>query len=172
MEISFKIKISKIQAFIFDIDGVFTDGTILVGSDDVFRSFSMRDGYAVQMAVNQGYLIGVVSGAKQDSVKKRMEGLGVQDVYLAVPTDKKIEFVNYFISKHGLTQDQVLYMGDDVPDWLVMKSLDVLSCCPADAIKDVKEVCHYICEQKGGTGAVREIIELVMRKQGKWLKGF
>jgi 3-deoxy-D-manno-octulosonate 8-phosphate phosphatase (KDO 8-P phosphatase) len=172
MDIKLKAKLSKITTFVFDVDGVFTDATLLVGEGDVQRVFNVRDGYAVQIAIKSGYRMAVISGGKQKSIATRLSGLGVQDVYLSVGTDQKLPTLQKYMSEKGLNEEEILFIGDDIPDYLLMTSTRVLSCCPADATQEVKNVSDYISPIVGGRGAVRDVIELVMKAQGKWMKVF
>jgi 3-deoxy-D-manno-octulosonate 8-phosphate phosphatase (KDO 8-P phosphatase) len=164
MDIKLKSKLSKITTFVFDVDGVFTDATLIVGESDVQRIFNVRDGYAVQIAVKSGYRMAVISGGKQKSIATRLSGLGIQDVYLSVATDKKL--LVFF------QEEEILFIGDDIPDYLLMKNTKVLACCPADATEEVKGICDFITPNIGGKGAVRDVIELVMKAQNKWMKAF
>lgn len=172
MDIKLKSKLSKITTFVFDVDGVFTDATLLVGEDDVQRVFNVRDGYAVQIAVKSGYRMAVISGGKQKSIATRLRGLGIQDVYLAVGTDQKLPVFQEYISERELQEEEILFIGDDIPDYLLMKNTKVLACCPADATEEVKGICDFITPNIGGKGAVRDVIELVMKAQDKWMKVF
>ncbi len=156
----------NIKAFVLDIDGVLTDATILVTeTGEQLRRFNVRDGYAMQLAVKKGYLICVISGGKSQTVTLRLKGLGITDVHLGV--DKKLDVYRNFISERGLTDQQVMYMGDDIPDIPVMKVVGAPT-CPADAVEEVKAASMYISARNGGCGCVREVIEKVMRLQGKW----
>ncbi len=170
MDIKLKSKLNKISTFIFDVDGVFTDATLTVGDTDVTRTFNVRDGYAVQMAVKSGYNIAIISGGKQESIAKRMRALGVQDVYLSVPTDKKLQYFDEYINSKNINENEVLFVGDDIPDYLVMTERNILSCCPADAVSEVIHIADYISTITGGKGVVRDVIELVMKSQDKWMK--
>jgi 3-deoxy-D-manno-octulosonate 8-phosphate phosphatase (KDO 8-P phosphatase) len=172
MDIKLKSKLSKITTFVFDVDGVFTDATLLVGESDVQRVFNVRDGYAVQIAVKSGYRMAVISGGKQKSIATRLSGLGIQDVYLSVGTDQKLSVFQEYIAKNNLQEEEVLFIGDDIPDYLLMKNTNVLACCPADATEEVKGICDFITPNIGGKGAVRDVIELVMKAQNKWMKVF
>jgi 3-deoxy-D-manno-octulosonate 8-phosphate phosphatase (KDO 8-P phosphatase) len=172
MDIKLKSKLLKINTFIFDVDGVFTDATLLVGENDVQRFFNVRDGYAVQMAIKSGYKIAVISGGKQKSIFTRLSSLGITDIFLGVSTDKKLEIFDFYLEKHALEPTQTLFLGDDIPDYLVMKNRETLACCPADAVQEVKNIAHYISPFKGGKGVVRDSIELVMKTQNKWMKVF
>ncbi len=172
MEIRLKARLGKITTFIFDVDGVFTDATLLVGADDVQRFFNVRDGYAVQMALKQGYRMAVISGGKQESIAKRLKGLGITDVFLNVGTDQKPEVFDQYVKDHGLNEDEIIFVGDDIPDYLIMTQRNVLAACPQDAVSEVREICHYCSEISGGKGVVRDVIELVMKYQQKWMKVF
>jgi 3-deoxy-D-manno-octulosonate 8-phosphate phosphatase (KDO 8-P phosphatase) len=172
MDIQLKSKLSKITTFVFDVDGVFTDATLIVGESDVQRIFNVRDGYAVQIAVKSGYRMAVISGGKQKSIATRLSGLGIQDVYLSVATDKKLLVFQEYIALNNLQEEEILFIGDDIPDYLLMKNTKVLACCPADATEEVKSICDFITPNFGGKGAVRDVIELVMKAQNKWLKVF
>jgi len=162
-----KQKLHKISCFVFDVDGVLTDGSlILLPTGEQVRTMNIRDGYAMQHAVKQGYRIIIISGGKSEAVKTRLNGLGITDVYLGNETKDKtlIEVMN----NYGLKTEQVLYMGDDVPDISAMK-LCGLPTCPADAAPEIKEISLYISDRKGGQGCVRDIIEQTLRLHGKWL---
>lgn len=165
-------RLKQITTFVFDVDGVFTDGTLLVGAHDVQREFSVRDGYAVQMALKNGFRVAVISGGKQESIRTRLSGLGIPDVFLSVGTAQKPEVMAKYLAQYALQAEEVLYMGDDLPDYLVMKQFPVLSACPADAVAEVKEESHYISPKKGGDEAVRDVIEMVLKAQNKWMKVF
>jgi 3-deoxy-D-manno-octulosonate 8-phosphate phosphatase (KDO 8-P phosphatase) len=145
---------------------------LIVGESDVQRIFNVRDGYAVQIAVKSGYRMAVISGGKQKSIATRLSGLGIQDVYLSVATDKKLLVFQEYIALNNLQEEEILFIGDDIPDYLLMKNTKVLACCPADATEEVKGICDFITPNIGGKGAVRDVIELVMKAQNKWMKAF
>lgn len=162
----FLTRLKDIKAFVLDIDGVLTDGTVHVTeTGEQLRRFHVRDGYAMQRAVKNDYLICVISGGKSASVMVRLKGLGITEIYLGV--DRKLEVYNDFIKRHGLMPSQVMYMGDDIPDIPVMRQAG-LAVCPADAVPEVKEVSSYISVKDGGAGCVRDVIEKVLKIQGKW----
>lgn len=172
MDIRLKSKIEKITTFVFDVDGVFTDASLIVSDSSVDRVFNVRDGYAVQMAMKSGYNLAVISGGKQESIRTRLAGLGIQEIALSVSTDGKPAEMQKLIDKWGLKEEEILYIGDDIPDLLLMNAFKVLKVCPADAENEVKEIVDYMCETKGGKGAVREVIKLIMKEQHKWMKVF
>ena len=143
-------KLHDVRAFIFDVDGVLTDGTVHVTeSGEQLRSFNIKDGYALQLAVKRGYPVAIISGAKSQGVRLRLQGLGITDIYLAV--DNKIDTFHAFMREHGVEADRIAYMGDDIPDLPVMK-LAGLAVCPADAVDDIKAVSLYISHTAGGRG--------------------
>ena len=156
----------NINTFIFDIDGVLTDGTVLVLENGLqARRMSIKDGYALQLAVKKGYAVLAVSGAAASPVIDRLNKLGIKEVHMAV-TDKK-SFVKNFISTQRLATNQVLYMGDDMPDLEVMSFVG-LPACPADAITEIKKISKYVSPYNGGYGCVRDVIEQVLRLNGDW----
>ncbi len=170
MDLRFKSKLKKITTFIFDVDGVFTDGRLIVGDTEVQRVFHVRDGYAVQMAAKADYKMAIISGGKQESIKKRLGGLGIKDIFLAVPTTDKLKVFDRYLSDNNLKEEEVLFLGDDLPDYEIMKHRKVLSCCPADAVAEVKKVANYTAKRKGGDEVVREVIEMVLKAREDWLK--
>lgn len=162
-------KLKSIDTFIFDIDGVLTDGmvTILPNGDQV-RNMNIKDGYALQFAVKQGYKVAAISGGKSKSVLLRLQGLGVKDVHLSI--ENKIKQFHEYVEANNLNVDNILYMGDDIPDLEVMRETG-FAACPKDAAHEIREVSNFISGKKGGEGCVRDIIEQTMRIQGKWLNG-
>jgi len=159
-------KLSQITAFVFDVDGVLTDGTVLVTeSGEQLRRFSIKDGYALQLAVKRGFKIAIITGGRSQSIVSRLTGLGISDVYLGV--EHKTEKFEEFLLAYDLSADQILYMGDDVPDYPVMKLVG-LATCPADAAEEIKTISAYISPVKGGQGCVRDVIEKVLKVQGLW----
>lgn len=165
-------RIKNVKTLIFDVDGVFTDASLLVGETDVQRVFNVRDGYAVAMCRKAGYKMAIITGGKQKSIETRLKGLGIEDVFLKVPTDKKLEIFDAFIQKNKLKEEEVLYVGDDIPDLLLMQARNIVKVCPADAVDEVLEIADYISPKIGGRGVVRDAIELVMKIQGTWLTVF
>lgn len=165
-------RLKKISTFVFDVDGVFTDSTLLISKDDVMRTFNIKDGYAVQMAKKNGFNLAVISGGKQDSIVSRMSSIGIDEVFIKIGTAQKPSCFKDYLDSHRLQPEEVLYMGDDIPDLLLMKAFSVFSCCPADAVPEVLAQADYVSHAVGGRGAVREVVELVMKAQDKWLKTF
>lgn len=164
---NYKKRLHAIRAFIFDVDGVLGSSIVLLhSSGELLRTMNIKDGYALQYAVRQGYLIGIISGGKSDAVKQRFENLGIRDVYMA--SSSKIDCYNDFIKKYNLTDEAVLYVGDDIPDLQVMKKAGI-AVCPSDASEEIKSVSDYISPYKGGEGCAREIIKQVLKLQGKWM---
>jgi 3-deoxy-D-manno-octulosonate 8-phosphate phosphatase (KDO 8-P phosphatase) len=163
----FKEELAKVKAFVFDIDGVLSTQTIGLNVFGVpNRTVNLRDGYALQLAVKKGFLIGIISGSSSKDYQKRLKMLGITDVYLN--SRLKIEHFNHFVAKHKLDKKEVLYMGDDIPDLQVMKDCGV-PVCPADADSEIRQVSVYISDRRGGEGCVRDVIEQTLRLQDKWL---
>lgn len=159
---------SKITTFIFDVDGVMTDGSVQSFADgEHARTFYIKDGYAIEKAIQNGYNLIVISGGFEKGVHNRLTFLGVKDIFLGVKD--KLELYNNYKKEKHLNEDQILYMGDDIPDYKMLKLVG-LPTCPNDAANDIKEICTYISPFNGGRGAVRDVIEKVMKSQGKWLK--
>ena len=159
-------KLKLIKAFIFDVDGVLTDGIVHVTeAGEQLRQFNIKDGYALQLAVKRGYKMAVISGGKSAGVKLRLQGLGITDIFMGV--DSKTEVYTQFISNYQLQAEEILYMGDDIPDLPVMK-LAGLPVCPADAVEEIKAISAYISPKNGGKGCVRDVIEKVLKIQNKW----
>ena len=157
---------AQIKAFVFDMDGVLTDGTVLVmpGGEWV-RKMHIRDGYALQLAVKKGYKVAVISGSSSGPVQERLAKLGVHAVYMNIP-DKKACLLQY-MQEQGLRREELLYMGDDVPD-LEVSTMAGISACPLDAATDMRDQVQFISTFPGGWGCVREVIEKVLRLQGQW----
>ncbi len=164
--LNFKERLSFIKAFVFDVDGVFTNGQLLIlHTGEQLRTMNIRDGYAVQLAVKLGYPIAIISGGDEKSVVLRMEKLGVKDIYLPAPD--KCKAFREFTVRYNLNPDTVLYMGDDMPDYEVIQLAGIRT-CPSDADSAIKNLAHYISGFSGGKGCVRDVIEQTLRAQGKW----
>ncbi|WP_293872418.1 HAD-IIIA family hydrolase [Flavobacterium sp.] len=166
MEKSYKELLNNITTFIFDVDGVLTDSSVhITSTGEMLRIMNIRDGYAMKAALESGYNICIISGGNNEGIRIRLKNLGLNDIHLASP-DKVATFKEY-IQLYNINADQVLYMGDDIPDYHVMQLVG-LPVCPQDASPEIKAISKYISHKKGGKGAVREIIEQVMKVQGKW----
>ncbi len=156
----------QVTTFVFDVDGVLTDGTLIVLPGGLMaRKMNVKDGYALQLAVKRGYNVAVISGGASDEVAERLLKLGVKEVFMRV-IDKVSILENYLLAKNS-TWHKTLYMGDDIPDLEVMKRAGV-ACCPADAVAEIKEVSAYISHTNGGCGCAREVIEKVLKLRGDW----
>jgi 3-deoxy-D-manno-octulosonate 8-phosphate phosphatase (KDO 8-P phosphatase) len=170
MEKSYKQYLSQINTLIFDVDGVLTNGIVTVLSNgELIRQMNIKDGYALRTAVNAGLRVCIITGGKNEGVKIRLENLGIKDVYMGA--HDKIEQYHELVDMYNLQSENVLYMGDDVPDYPVMKLVG-LACCPNDAATEIQQIAKYISDKKGGEGCVRDIIEQILRVQGKWESNF
>lgn len=167
---NYKELLKNINTFVFDYDGVMTSGDVLVDGNGIpLRSSDVKDGYALQLAARLGYNIAVITGGYSISIEKRMMMLGVKDVF--VRSANKMEVLQKYMEANNLKPEQILYMGDDLPDYPVMKMVG-LPVCPADASPEIKDISLYISNRNGGKGAVRDIIEQVLKAQDKWMKDF
>lgn len=163
---SYKEQLKNIKAFVFDVDGVFTDGSVyLLPGGNMCRVMNVLDGYAVVKALKNNYLIGVITGGNDEMVKHRISYLGIEDYY-AKSHDKMADFED-FKNKHQLKNEEILTMGDDIPDLHIMKN-SAIAACPENAVPEIKGIATYISPARGGSGAVRDVIEQVMKAQGKW----
>ena len=159
--------LADVKAFIFDYDGVMTDGTVYMDADgDPLRTSNVKDGYALQLAVKLGYHVAVISGAVSTNITKRMHSLGVRDVFVGVP-DKVVQ-LEAFLRQYGLRPGQVAFMGDDIPDLRVMQQVGVPA-CPADAAEEVKAISRFVSARPGGQGCVRDLVEQTLKVQGRWM---
>ena len=164
---NFKEDLARVKAFIFDIDGVLSLQTISLNSFGVpNRTVNLRDGYALQLAMKKGYHIGIISGSSSKDYQKRLKRLGVSDIYLK--SRNKLDDFKGFLKKHGLDKSDVLFMGDDIPDFEVMKEAGI-PVCPSDADSEIKQISSYISDKKGGEGCARDVIEQVLRLHNKWM---
>lgn len=156
----------KITTFIFDVDGVLTDGSLLLlENGQQARRMNIKDGYALQLAVKTGYRILIVSGSQSVQVRQRLEKLGITDIHMSVMDKQKL--VEEYIKKNNLQKGEVLYMGDDIPDLPPMTFVS-LPCCPSDAANEVKDASVYISSINGGYGCVRDVIEKVLKLNDHW----
>ncbi len=167
---SYKELMNTITTFIFDVDGVLTNGMIhITPQGELLRVMNIRDGYALKTAIENGYNVCIISGGSNEGVRIRLENLGIKDIFLGISNKKEI--YEQYIAQHHLDKNQILYMGDDIPDFEPMQ-LCGLPCCPQDAAPEIKQLCSYISHIKGGEGAVRDVIEQVMKVQNKWKEHF
>lgn len=156
----------KVKAFAFDVDGVLSAQVIpLHPSGEVMRTANIKDGYALQLAVKLGYPVAIITGGNTVAVKKRYQSLGIEDIYMGA-SDKMIQFNNW-TTKRGLNPDEIMYMGDDLPDYPIMKVVGI-PVCPSDAVEEIKSLCKYISHKNGGEGCVRDILEQVLRAHNRW----
>ena len=160
-------ELNKIRAVVFDVDGVLSRQTIVLSSDgEPLRTVNIKDGYAIQLAQKLGLRIAILTGGKTEAIRKRYAGLGVEDIFMGCAV--KVKTYQDFLEKYGLKNEEVLYVGDDIPDYEVMR-LCGCPCCPADACPDIKAISTYVSRAKGGDGVGRDVLEQVLRAQGKWL---
>lgn len=170
MEKSYKEYLKNITTFVFDVDGVFTDGTVLITTEgELLRKMNVKDGYALKTAILKGYKVCIISGGSNEGVRDRLRGLGVTDIYF--DAHNKEEPLREYLAIYEIKPENVLYMGDDLPDIPPMK-LVALATCPQDAVPEVKEICHYISHRIGGDACVRDVIEQVMKVRGDWHTNF
>lgn len=162
---SYKEKLAAITTFIFDVDGVFTNGDVSLIGNDVVRTLNSRDGYAVQYAAKMGYRILVITGGTSEAVKIRLEHLGATEVCLG--SSNKLHVYDTLKTTYGFRDEEALYMGDDIPDYHVMRAAGV-SACPQDASIEIKGIADYQSPYNGGRHCVRDIIEQTLRVQHKW----
>jgi 3-deoxy-D-manno-octulosonate 8-phosphate phosphatase (KDO 8-P phosphatase) len=158
--------LTRINTFIFDVDGVLTDGLLYVFADgEQVRAFNIKDGFAIKHAIRQGYKVAIISGKNEPGVRNRLEDLGIEDIFLGI--EDKVDTFEDYLYMQGIHPATVAYMGDDMPDFEVMQRCG-LRACPADAADDIKEISTYIATKDGGRGAVRELIEKIMKTQDTW----
>ncbi len=163
----FKEELTKVKAFVFDIDGVISAATqVLTPDGETVRTSNLKDGFALMYTIRMGYPVCVITGGKTIDVIKRCEKVGIKDLYAG--SLKKLPSLIDFIEKHNLQADQVMYMGDDLPDYPAMMAVGV-PVCPKDAAQEIKAISHYISDKDGGQGCVRDVLEQVLRAQGKWI---
>lgn len=164
---SYKTQLANITTFIFDVDGVFTNSQLILMPDgEMVRTMTARDGYAVQLAVKKGFNICIITGGRSEAVRKRFNGLGVKDVHLAI--SDKATLLNEYMKEKGLSPEEIVYVGDDIPDYEVMQLVG-LPCCPVDAVPEIKSVSKYVSPYEGGKGCVRDIVEQTLKVHNKWM---
>ena len=155
-----------IKTFVFDMDGVLTDGNIIVDAENNWiRQMNIRDGYALQLAARSGFNIVIISGSNSTFVHDRLIRLGVNEVFMDVK--KKEEFLKNYVAEKGISLAELLFMGDDIPDYFCLK-MAAIAACPADAAFEIKQIASYISPFAGGGGCVRDVIEKVLKLNGKW----
>lgn len=159
--------LTKIRALVFDVDGVLSNSQVLLLGGQPVRTANIKDGYALQLASKAGLLLAIITGGKQEAIRERYMGLGISDVFMGV--SRKMEVYEEWLLSNELQQEEVLYMGDDIPDYEIMQMCGC-SCCPADAAQEIKTISTYVSPQKGGEGCVRDVVEQVLKSQGKWLQ--
>ena len=159
--------LQRIRAIVFDVDGVLSASTITLSADgEPLRTVNIKDGYAIQLAQKMGLRICIITGGDTKAVRKRYEGLGVEDIYMKAGV--KLLAYEDFKTRYGLADDEVMFVGDDIPDYEVMKRAGC-PCCPKDACAEIKEISTHVSDYKGGYGVARDILEQVMKAQGKWV---
>jgi 3-deoxy-D-manno-octulosonate 8-phosphate phosphatase (KDO 8-P phosphatase) len=156
----------SVKAFVLDVDGVLTNGNVLVLNDgQMARQMNIKDGYALQLAIKKGYQVLIISGGNDEAVKVRLQKLGITAIFMNVTN--KSDVLLAFVTKENLTWPEILYMGDDIPDFATMQMAG-LACCPADAVPEIKNISHYISPLEGGRGCVRDVIEKVLKLNEHW----
>lgn len=164
---NYKALLTAVNTFIFDYDGVMTNGVIVLNNDgEPLRTANVKDGYALQLLMKLGYNVAIISGGYSPSMKSRFEALNIKDVYLGV--SDKLEVLTNYMNEKQIEARQIVYMGDDIPDYKAMQQVGV-PVCPADATEEIKSISVYISHLGGGEGCVRDIIEQVLKVQGKWM---
>lgn len=158
--------LTKIRAMAFDVDGVLSDPYVYLMGGQPVRTANTKDGYALHLAAQRGMLLAIITGGKGEPVRERYESLGFQDVFMAC--SMKIETLEAWMTKHSLAPEEVLYMGDDIPDYEVMRRVGC-SCCPSDAAPEIREIATYVSPREGGKGCVRDVVEQVLRAKGIWM---
>ncbi|MFD2572250.1 KdsC family phosphatase [Spirosoma soli] len=162
-------RFKSIKTFVFDVDGVLTDGSVnLLESGEQFRTFDIKDSYAIEKALQAGFRVGIVSSANAEGVRKWFGILKVTDLFMGGPPDQKLNAYLGYVTRDSLNESEILYMGDDLPDCTILNRPNVLGACPADAVDEVQAICQYVSPRSGGRGAVRDVIEQVLKAQGKW----
>lgn len=157
---------APIRVFVFDVDGVMTNGMLLSTEEGhSLRATNIKDGYALQLAMKKGYKVWVISGSKPEAVKQRLHNLGIKEVHIGIENKKAM--LQELVDASKADYNQILYMGDDIPDYAAMQ-MCALPCCPNDAVTEIKQISKYISPLKGGEGCVRDVIEKVLKLNGDW----
>lgn len=161
--------LTKIKALVFDVDGVLSTENVRVDANgELLRTANTKDGYALRLAAMSGLHVAIITGARESSILARYEAIGIYDIFMG--SSIKTEKLQQLLDKYNLTADEILYMGDDIPDYEVMKAVG-LPCCPRNATPEVRDISVYISHKDGGCGCVRDVIEQVLKAQGKWMAG-
>jgi 3-deoxy-D-manno-octulosonate 8-phosphate phosphatase (KDO 8-P phosphatase) len=164
--LNFKQRLNKITTLMFDIDGVLTDGKVLVMENgEMVRNMNSKDGYGLHLAVTKGYRICIISGGQNEAVKNVLARTGITDIFIR--QHDKLACYTEYCKLHNLSDEEIMYMGDDLPDHEVMSRVGA-AVCPNDAVMEIKHICQYVSPKNGGEGCVRDVIEQVLRVQGKW----
>lgn len=164
---SINYDLTKIKSFIFDVDGVLSPSTIPLSKEgEPMRMVNIKDGYAINLAIKNGFDVAIITGADTENIRVRFSKLGVKEIYMK--SRIKINDLNDYMQKTGYKAEEILYSGDDIPDYQVMKTVG-LSVAPADAAFEIRGIAKYISHLKGGDGIARDVIEQVMKAQGKWM---
>lgn len=159
--------LKKIKAIIFDVDGVLSAGTIPMDDDGMpLRTLNIKDGYAIQLAVKMGLHLAIMTGGNSDAIRKRYEYLGMKDIFMKCAV--KIQTYEKFLKEYDLHDDELIYIGDDIPDYEIMKRVGC-PCCPSDACQEIKDISVYVSPYEGGKGCARDVVEQVLKAQGLWL---
>lgn len=159
--------LKKIRAIFFDVDGVLSAETIQQNENgDPMRTVNIKDGYAMQYAVKQGLILAIITGGRSEAVRRRYESLGLKEVFIGASV--KIEIYEQLKQKYNLSDEEIMYMGDDIPDYEVMQVCG-LPCCPADAAPEIKGISKYISHKNGGMGCGRDVVEQVLKAKGLWM---
>ncbi len=161
----YKSKLKDIKAMLFDVDGVFSSQIFVVQEGHLHRTMNAKDGFAIRHAAEQGFLMGIITGGNSVSVKNRFQVLGITDIYLG--QRHKIDAFEDFCMKYNVSPENIMYMGDDLPDYEIMQNVG-LACAPSDAAMEIINISHYISGYKGGEGCVRDIVEQILKSQNKW----
>ena len=170
MKKNYKEYLAQITTFIFDVDGVLTDGSIQITTNgELLRTMNVKDGYALKTALNAGYNVCIITGGSNEGAKNRLKGLGITDIYLGA--HHKEEPLDEYLDIHGILPENALYMGDDMPDIPPLKRVQ-LATCPQNAVAEVKAICDYVSHKNGGDGCVRDIIEQVLKVRGDWNRNY
>ncbi len=165
---NFKEDIARVRAFVFDVDGVFTDGGIMLTPEgDFIRKYNSKDGYAVAYAIKMGYKVAIITGGRGKALEMRFQMLKATGIY--IDCMNKLEKLHEFMSEHSLSAEEVMYMGDDIPDLEALRAVGV-PVCPADAVPEVIEASRYVSQFKGGEGCIRDVVEQTLRARGDWAR--